>query len=253
MSIVLRRSERLFVLTGAGISAESGIPTFRGQEGLWEEHRLEDVATPEAFARDPELVWKFYSMRRAVALRSEPNAGHIALARLEEKLGERMLICTQNVDGLHEAAGSKRVLHMHGRLFQTRCSNPKCSTKPFKDARTYEQGSHIPTCIKCGALLRPHICWFNESPFHMREVISALEQCSVFLTVGSSTSPQTNVLSVRHLAGRLATDHGRLTTGKLVAGPRRSCSLCFLHGRRRSRLHSSRTQNDWNDHRPGLR
>src|SRR5271156_3645818 len=114
MSIEIRKSDRVFVLTGAGVSAESGIPTFRGQDGLWEGHRLEDVATPQAFMRDPELVWRFYSMRRARALGSKPNAGHFALARLEEKLGKCMLLCTQNVDGLHEAAGSKRVLHMHG-------------------------------------------------------------------------------------------------------------------------------------------
>ena len=186
MPLALRRSERLFVLTGAGISAESGIPTFRGQDGLWEGHRLEDVATPQAFARDPELVWRFYSMRRSVALRSKPNAGHLALAQLEEKLGKRMLLCTQNIDALHEAAGSKRVLHMHGQLFQSRCSNRKCLTKPFKDTRTYGQRSHIPNCIECGALLRPHICWFNESPFHMKEVIPELEECDVFLAVGSS-------------------------------------------------------------------
>src|SRR5271167_4520926 len=119
MTFKIGRSDRLFVLTGAGISAESGIPTFRGQDGLWEGHRLEDVATPQAFTRDPELVWRFYSMRRSVAACCKPNAGHIALARLEVKLGERMLVCTQNVDGLHEAAGSKRVLHMHGELFQS--------------------------------------------------------------------------------------------------------------------------------------
>lgn len=185
-TIKIGRSDRLFVLTGAGISAESGIPTFRGQDGLWEGHRLEDVATPQAFTRDPELVWRFYSMRRSVAASCKPNAGHIALAHLEEKLGERMLICTQNVDALHEAAGSKRVLHMHGQLFQSRCSNRRCSTKPFKDSRLYEQRSLIPNCIECGALLRPHICWFNESPFHMKEVIPALEECSILLTVGSS-------------------------------------------------------------------
>src|SRR5271154_3999243 len=186
MSIEIRKSDRVFVLTGAGVSAESGIPTFRGQDGLWEGHRLEDVATPQAFARDPELVWRFYSMRRTVAAGCKPNAGHIALAKLEEKLGNRMFICTQNVDALHEAAGSKRVVHMHGHLFQSRCSNRKCSTKPFKDSRVYEHRSHIPSCIECGALLRPHICWFNESPFHMKEVIPALEECSIFLTVGSS-------------------------------------------------------------------
>lgn len=184
--IALRRADRLFVLTGAGVSAESGIPTFRGQDGLWEGHRIEDVATPQAFERDPELVWRFYSMRRAHAARCVPNKGHLALAQLEERLGDRMVICTQNIDPLHEAAGSKRVFHMHGQLFQSRCSNRKCKTKPFKDTRIYEKRSHVPSCVECGALLRPHICWFNESPFHMKEVIPAIEECTVFLTVGSS-------------------------------------------------------------------
>lgn len=186
MPIQLRRSDRLFVLTGAGISAESGISTFRGQDGLWEGHRIENVATPQAFERDPELVWRFYSMRRAHAARCMPNKAHLALAELEEKLGDRMFICTQNVDTLHEAAGSKRVVHMHGQLFQSRCSNRKCKTKPFRDTKLYEKQSLIPNCVECGALLRPHICWFNESPFNMREVIPALEQSTVFLTVGSS-------------------------------------------------------------------
>ncbi len=124
-------------------------------------------------------------MRRSVAAGCKPNAGHIALAKLEQKLAKRMLICTQNVDGLHEAAGSKRVLHMHGELFQSRCSDRKCPTKPFNDTSTYQHKSEIPSC-SCGALIRPHICWFNESPFHMGEVIPALEECSIFLTVGSS-------------------------------------------------------------------
>jgi len=186
MTIAILPSDRLFVLTGAGISAESGIPTFRGQGGLWEGNRAEELATPQAFARDPELVWRFYSMRRAVAAGCQPNPGHIALAKLEEKLGSRMLICTQNVDSLHEAAGNKRVLHMHGELFQSRCSNRKCPTEPFVDTKTYEQRSDIPKCSKCGALLRPHICWFGEIPFHMEEVLSALQECTVFLTVGTS-------------------------------------------------------------------
>ena len=186
MHIMLSPSDRLFVLTGAGISAESGIPTFRGQDGLWEGHRIEDVATPRAFERDPELVWRFYSMRRAHAAHCLPNPAHAALARVEEKLGDRMLICTQNIDPLHEAAGSKRVLHMHGQLFQSRCSNPKCGTKPFEDRRTYERRSDIPACAACGALIRPHICWFYETPFHMERVLPALKQCTVFMTVGSS-------------------------------------------------------------------
>jgi NAD-dependent protein deacetylase/lipoamidase len=186
MSIEIQRSDRLFVLTGAGISAESGIPTFRGQDGLWEGYRIEEVATPNAFMRDPELVWRFYSMRRSVAAACKPNPGHIALANLEQELDQRMFLCTQNVDALHEAAGSKRVFHMHGQLFQSRCSNRSCPTKPFEDIKTYQQRSQIRKCKGCGALIRPHICWFNESPFHMREVIPALEQSSIFLTVGSS-------------------------------------------------------------------
>src|SRR6266481_40749 len=115
-------------------------------------------------------------IRRACTL----NARHIALARIEEKLGQRMLLCTQN-----EAAGSVRVFHMHGQLFQSRCSNRACLTEPFEDSRTYKQRSEIPSC-SCGSLLRPHIVWFNESPLYMREVIPAIEQCDIFLTVGNS-------------------------------------------------------------------
>jgi NAD-dependent protein deacetylase/lipoamidase len=186
MSIAILPSDRLFVLTGAGISAESGIPTFRGQGGLWEGNRAEDLATPQAFARDPELVWRFYSMRRRTAAACNPNPGHIALARLEEKLGDRMIVCTQNVDSLHEQAGSIRVRHMHGHLFRSRCSDRNCPTLPFEDKRTYEKKSDIAKCKKCGALIRPDICWFGETPFHMQEVLGALQRCTVFLTVGSS-------------------------------------------------------------------
>jgi len=178
--------DRLFVLTGAGISAESGIPTFRGQDGLWEGHRIEDVATPRAFALDPQLVWRFYSMRRAHALKCKPNPAHVALAQLEEKLGERMLVCTQNVDSLHELAGSKCVIHMHGELFKSRCSNARCATKPFDDVKTYQNRSDIPACTRCGALIRPHICWFGEIPFRMDEILDHLQRCTVFLTVGTS-------------------------------------------------------------------
>src|SRR6266849_1918725 len=133
MSLLLQPSDRLFVLTGAGISAESGLATFRGKGGLWEGNRAVDLATPEAFARNPELVWRFYSMRRDRHAECKPNPGHVALAQLEKKLGERMLICTQNVDSLHEAAGSTRVLHMHGKLIESRCSNPQCASERFED------------------------------------------------------------------------------------------------------------------------
>ena len=113
--------DRVFVLTGAGISAESGIPTFRGVGGLWRNYRIEEVANPEAWRRDPRLVWEFYSMRRGVAAEAKPNAGHFALAELEGAIEERLFLCTQNVDNLHEQAGSRRVVHMHGELFKSRC------------------------------------------------------------------------------------------------------------------------------------
>ncbi|HKO22543.1 MAG TPA: Sir2 family NAD-dependent protein deacetylase, partial [Candidatus Eisenbacteria bacterium] len=122
---------RVFVLTGAGISAESGIPTFRGVDGFWRGYAIESVATPEAFARDPFLVWTFYSERRDGARDKEPNAAHLALARLEERIQDRFFLCTQNVDPLHERAGSRRVAHMHGRLFETRCSDPECARPPY--------------------------------------------------------------------------------------------------------------------------
>src|SRR5512144_191046 len=128
---------RVFVLTGAGISAESGIPTFRGVDGLWRGHRVESVATPEAFARDPLLVWRFYSERREGARDKEPNAAHLALARLEERIQDRLFLCTQNVDPLHERAGSRRVVPMHGRLFMSRCSDPGCAAPPYSDEGTY--------------------------------------------------------------------------------------------------------------------
>src|SRR5512146_1298346 len=137
--------DRVFVLTGAGISAESGIATFRGPDGLWQGYPVEEVACPEAWARDPRLVWQFYSMRRKAAGDKKPNPGHYALARLEEALGQRLLVCTQNVDELHEQAGSRRVVHMHGRLFQSRCD--RCARLPFEDRNTYE--NEVPRC-DCG-------------------------------------------------------------------------------------------------------
>jgi NAD-dependent deacetylase len=186
MPLLLKSSDRLFVLTGAGISAESGLATFRGKDGLWEGNRAVDLATLKAFARDPELVWRFYSTRRARHAECKPNPGHVALAQLEKKLGERMLICTQNVDSLHEAAGSTLVLHMHGKLTESRCSKPYCASEPFEDHNEYSSQSQIPVCKICGALLRPHVCWFGEVPYHMDGVLAFLQRCTVFLTVGTS-------------------------------------------------------------------
>jgi NAD-dependent deacetylase len=150
---------RLLVLTGAGISAESGLATFRGGGGLWAGHRVEAVATPEAFRANPELVWRFYSMRRRDAAEARPNPAHAALAAVERRLGARFLLATQNVDGLHATAGSERVVELHGSAWRTRCS--RCMAPPFED-HTYPVEPPLPRCSRCGALLRPDIVWFGE-------------------------------------------------------------------------------------------
>jgi NAD-dependent deacetylase len=168
------------VLTGAGISAESGIRTFRDANGLWEQYRFEEVASPEGWAADPELVWRFYGERRKQAATCQPNAAHRALADLERILGPRLFLCTQNVDDLHEKAGHGRVVHMHGELMKSRCES--CSSPPFADATAH---AVIPRC-GCGARVRPHIVWFGEIPFEMDRIADELEACDVFVTIGSS-------------------------------------------------------------------
>jgi len=182
----LSPQDRIFVLTGAGVSAESGLPTFRGINGLWRGYRVEEVATPEAFAADPALVWQFYSERRQRHLTVQPNPAHFALAELECKLADLFFLCTQNVDSLHEHAGSRRVVHMHGRLMQSRCSNPRCNTPPFEDRNSYHTREAIPRCQVCGALIRPHICWFGEVPFEMDLVLHQLGEATVVVVIGSS-------------------------------------------------------------------
>jgi NAD-dependent deacetylase len=176
--------DHLFVLTGAGVSAESGLPTFRGAGGIWRGYPATQVATPEAFHADPLLVWQFYSMRRRKHREVKPNPAHFALAELERELGDRFFLCTQNVDSLHEQAGSARVLHMHGRLMMTRCSNEACSTTPFEDSGAHE--SELPKCQACGAMLRPHVCWFGEVPYEMDRIFAELERSTLLMTVGSS-------------------------------------------------------------------
>ena len=182
----LSANDRVFVLTGAGVSAESGLPTFRGADGLWRGNRVQDVATPEAFRANPEMVWQFYSERRKRHATVGPSPAHYALAELQRQLGERFFLCTQNVDSLHEQADSQRVVHMHGRLMQTRCSRETCRTKPFDDERLYTSYAEIPTCPQCKSLLRPHICWFGEVPFSMDRIFEQLRICTVLLTVGTS-------------------------------------------------------------------
>lgn len=183
---------RVLVLTGAGASADSGIPTFRDANGLWRSHRFEDVASPEAFRRDPTLVWQFYSERRAGVLKAEPNTGHLAIAALEAKLGDRFLLATQNVDGLHGRAGSRRVLEIHGNLLKTRCAS--CARPPFQDHDLYLESP--PFCGECEArgktaLLRPHIVWFGESldPEHLSAIERFCREAGErlrFVAVGTS-------------------------------------------------------------------
>lgn len=179
----LSHNDTVFVLTGAGISAESGLATFRGSDGLWNGYRVEEVATPEAWEANPELVWQFYSMRRRDALAAQPNAAHLALAKMEEQLKDSFYLCTQNVDDLHERAGSRRVHHMHGTLFQSRCIS--CNI-PFPDSTQYEKD--LPACSQCGAAVRPHIVWFGEIPLNLEEIYSALDRATVLLVVGTSGS-----------------------------------------------------------------
>ena len=179
----LKADDRLFVLTGAGISAESGLATFRGSGGLWNGYRVEEVATPEAWQADPELVWRFYSMRRRDAMAAEPNEAHRALAEIERRMGERFFLCTQNVDDLHERGGSQRVHHMHGTLFQSRCV--RCD-EPFADRRHYESMQELPVCERCGSAVRPHIVWFGEIPLDMDRIYRELAHSTVLLVVGTS-------------------------------------------------------------------
>lgn len=172
---------RIVVLTGAGISAESGVPTFRDADGLWEGHRVEDVATPEAFERDADTVQRFYDARRAALAMVEPNPAHKALAELERAVGDDLLVVTQNIDDLHERAGSTRVIHMHGELLSALCQACRRRT-PFGGAMV----DH-PPCPGCGASdLRPDVVWFGEIPYRMEEILDALASCEQFVSVGTS-------------------------------------------------------------------
>jgi len=185
-TISIRSNDRVFVLTGAGISAESGIPTFRDSDGLWNGYRVEEVATPEAWEDNPERVWKFYSMRRRDAQRCKPNSAHEALAALESQLGERFFLCTQNVDDLHERAGSRNLVHMHGELFSSRCES-NCGAAPYVDKDIYETADQIPICA-CGARIRPDIVWFGEYPLAMDRIMR--ETGAEMLAVSVMPGPQ---------------------------------------------------------------
>ncbi len=171
----------IVILTGAGISAESGLRTFRADDGLWEDHRIEDVATPEGFRRDPELVQRFYDERRLNILAAEPNAAHRALARLDSTWDGEMLIVTQNIDDLHERAGAQRILHMHGEGLSAWCL--ACDTRhPWTGTLLDE-----PPCPACGsAALRPDIVWFGEMPYEMERIFAAIARADLFVSIGTS-------------------------------------------------------------------
>jgi NAD-dependent deacetylase len=174
--------KNIVILTGAGVSAESGIDTFRSAGGLWEQHKVEDVATPEAFARDPDLVLRFYDMRREHIQQVQPNAAHYALAKLDAAWSGNLLLVTQNVDDLHERAGTQRLLHMHGEHLNAWCN--AC------DARHRWHGTLIdrPACPACGVAgrLRPDIVWFGEMPYRMDDIYDALDQADLFVSIGTS-------------------------------------------------------------------
>lgn len=171
----------IVVLTGAGISAESGIGTFRDAGGLWEQHRVEDVATPEGFRRNPDLVFGFYDLRREAIQRAIPNEAHHALARLDECWTGSLLIVTQNVDDLHERAGARRLIHMHGEHLKAWCTT--CDGRFLWTGPLAER----PPCPECGdRALRPDVVWFGEMPYRMGEIDAALRECDLFVSIGTS-------------------------------------------------------------------
>jgi len=178
----LRRAERVCVLTGAGVSAESGVATFRASDGLWEGHRIEDVASPFGFQRDPQLVWDFYNARRANVRTVTPNAGHAALVAMEARWGDGFTVVTQNVDGLHRVAGGRNVLEIHGSLYRTRCTG--CEEVVDRGLKPLDA---LPHC-GCGAMLRPDIVWFHEMlpDAAWKAAALAASKCNVLLIVGTS-------------------------------------------------------------------
>lgn len=178
----MSRPRSILILTGSGISAESGLSTFRDRSGIWARHDLEEVATPHGYARDPAKVLDFYNMRRRVHAGIEPNAAHWALARLEREFDGEVTLVTQNVDALHEAAGSRSPIHMHGEIFKALCAG--CGAR-----RTWHDDLSLETvCPDCGGAgrMRPDVVWFGETPYHMERIVDALGRCDLFVSIGTS-------------------------------------------------------------------
>lgn len=191
--------ERIVVLTGAGLSAESGLATFRDEDGIWSKYDVEEVATPEAFARNPALVHEFYNQRRSGLRDVAPNAAHIALARLEREHPGEVTIVTQNIDALHEAAGSKRLIHMHGELLKALCA--RCDARhPW-----HEDLSTRVACPACGQTggMRPDVVWFGEMPYRMEEIYALLAEADLFVSIGTSGTvyPAAGFVREAHAAG----------------------------------------------------
>lgn len=182
----LRKARSVVVLTGAGVSAESGVPTFRGQEGLWRNYNPQELATPEAFNKDPTLVWEWYDWRRGLIAPLEPNPAHLAIAELEERSPSFLLI-TQNIDGLHKKGGSKQMLELHGNIWNVRCVAEGNVTENHDVPL-----QNIPPMCSCGAMLRPHIVWFGESldPHILHQSLQAIEACDFLIVAGTSAVVQ---------------------------------------------------------------
>jgi NAD-dependent deacetylase len=178
----MKRPQRIVILTGAGVSAESGLPTFRDADGLWHGHRVEEVATPEAFARNPALVHEFYNMRRAALKTVQPNAAHEAIARLQREGAGEVMLVTQNVDDLHERGGSPSVIHMHGELRKVRCK--RCHMDEIWETNLSTET--VCRICKSSGGMRPDIVWFGEMPYHMDMIQDALARADTFIAIGTS-------------------------------------------------------------------
>lgn len=203
----------IVVLTGAGVSQESGVATFRDSNGLWENHRIEDVATPEAYQRNPQLVQDFYNARRRQVLTVHPNKAHQALVQLEQHWKGNFLLVTQNVDDLHDRAGSKNLIHMHGELLKVRCARPCSHIWDHTNDVTLEMN-----CIACNAkgTVRPHIVWFGEMPLGMDRIEQALNRCDLFISIGTSGEvyPAAGFMQLARMAGAKTLELNLQSTGR---------------------------------------
>lgn len=207
MKIDKAKYRKIVVLTGAGISAGSGLRTYRGPDGVWEEHKVEEYGHADTFRTQPQNTWRLFGGMRAPVLAAQPNAAHFALARFESELGgdRDFLLVTQNVDGLHQRAGSRNVVALHGDIMTTRCGNPECSLKPYRDEAAHEQA--VPKCPSCGSALRPDIVLFGEEipVLPSWTVKRALRDCDLFIAVGTSglVTPAANyVRSAEYVGAR---------------------------------------------------